>query len=396
MKKNVKSMLGMALVGVVMAATACGGSSAKTADTQAATTAAASEASAADTSAAETSAAGDSAAAGQSLDELCKSEEGPLIIGTYGGRYDDALQEAVIKQFQEKYGVEVILEPGYNAAKLVAEAGSPSVDLAMQDDITLYQGVDDAMEKIDASLLSHADELYDGAIDKSGYGVYLLWGRYGLCYRTDLVDTPPTSWKDLWDDKYIGKVTMSKVDASNGIQMLEMAAKLNGGSSTNVEPGWEAIGELASHCQTVAASTANMTDLLTTGQVVIAPWWDGRTYALAAEGVPVDFVVPDEGAYATITEFIIPKGTQKYYLAHAFIDMCIEAEAQAKLASIIKYGPVNKNTVLDDETAKVVLNGADAVSKLIFADWTVLAPQRPDFTAYYDRNIAPMIGTKVE
>lgn len=333
---------------------------------------------------------------GSSLSALVKQEKGPLVVGTYGGRYDKALQEAVVKQFKAKYNVDVIFDPGYNTSKLVAESGSPSVDLAMQDDITLYQGVNDSLQKIDAKLLSHAGELYDGAVDKSGYGVYLLWGRYGIAYRKDLVSTPPTSWNDLWDDKYKGKVTMDKFGASNSIQLLEMAGKLNGGTDKDLKPAWEKLGALAANCKAVAASAANMTDMLTTGQVAIAPWWDGRTYALAAAGVPVGFVIPKEGAYATITELVIPKGAKNPYLAHAFIDMCIEAKAQAKLSSIIKYGPVNKNTKLDDATAKIVLNGPDAVKKLIFCDWKTLAPQRSSLTSYYDRNIGPLIGTNVD
>ncbi|XOQ51798.1 MAG: hypothetical protein ACFWT7_00225 [Succiniclasticum sp.] len=330
------------------------------------------------------------------LAKLCASEKGPLVVGTYGGKYDDALKEAVVKKFKDKYKVDVIFEPGYNTSKLIAESGHPSVDVGMQDDITLYQGVEDSMQKIDASLLTHAGELYDGAVDKSGYGIYLLWGRYGIVYRTDKVKEKPTSWNDLWDDKYKGRVTMNQFGASNTIQMLEMSGKLNGGNNKDLTKSWEKFGVLASHCKAVAASTANLTDMLTTGQVVIAPWWDGRAYALKAEGVPVDFVVPKEGAYATITELIIPKGAKNPYLAHAFIDMCIESEAQGVLAKIIKYGPVNKNTKLDADTAKIVLNGPDDVKKLIFCDWKTLAPLRTKLTSYYDRNIAPLIGTDIQ
>lgn len=329
------------------------------------------------------------------LAKLCANEKGPLVVGTYGGKYDQALQEAVVKKFKEKYKVDVIFEPGYNTSKMLAESGKPSVDLGMQDDITLYQGVEASMQKVDASLLTHAKELYDGAVDKSGYGIYLLWGRYGLVYRTDMVKAKPTSWNDLWADQYKGKVTMNKFGASMTIQMLEMSGKLSGGDNKDLTKAWKKFGVLASHCKAVAASTASLTDMLTTGQVAIAPWWDGRAYALKAEGVPVDFVVPKEGAYATITEFVIPKGAKNPYLAHAFIDMCIEANAQATLAKIIKYGPVNKNTKLDPETAKIVLNGPEDVKKLIYCDWKTLAPQRVALTSYYDRTITPLIGTDV-
>lgn len=330
------------------------------------------------------------------LDTLASQEKGPLIVGTYGGVYDEALQKIIVQKFKDKYHVDVIFDPGYNTSKMIAESGSPSVDLAMQDDITLHQGINDTMEKIDMSLLSHAKELYPEAIDKSGYGVSLLWGRYGIAYRTDLVKEKPTSWNDLWDDQYKGKVTMNKFGASMTLQMLEMSGKLAGGNNQDLSKAWQKFGVLASHSKAIAATTANLTDMLTTGEVAIAPWWDGRTYALKAAGVPVDFVVPKEGAYATITDFVIPKGSKNPYLAYAFINMCIEADNQAKLAAIIKYGPVNKNAKLDSTTAAIVLNGPDAMKHLIFCDWDTLAPQRVKLTGYYDRNIAPLIGTDAQ
>jgi putative spermidine/putrescine transport system substrate-binding protein len=187
------------------------------------------------------------------LDTLASQEKGPLIIGTYGGVYDEALQKVIVQKFKDKYHVDVIFDPGYNTSKMIAESGSPSVDLAMQDDITLHQGINSTMEKIDMSLLSHAKELYPEAIDKSGYGVSLLWGRYGIAYRTDLVKEKPTSWNDLWDDQYKGKVTMNKFGASMTLQMLEMSGKLAGGNNQDLSKSlaeiWRTGFSQQGHCR---------------------------------------------------------------------------------------------------------------------------------------------------
>ena len=48
-----------------------------------------------------------------------------------------------------------------------------------------------------ANLYPEAKEL---AYDKgNNFSVPYTWGTTGICYRTDLVKTPPTSWNDILD-----------------------------------------------------------------------------------------------------------------------------------------------------------------------------------------------------
>ena len=54
-----------------------------------------------------------------------------------------------------------------------------------------------------------------------------------------MVDAP-TSWADLWDPKFKGKLAMPDLTASGSYQVLVMAAKINGGDENNIDPGFEA------------------------------------------------------------------------------------------------------------------------------------------------------------
>lgn len=320
-----------------------------------------------------------------------------LYVGSYGGTYDEAFQ-IVADRFTEDTGVKVVFDSSWNFSKLVSENHHPSVGVCVADDVRLAEsyvmGDDAVYEVLDASKLPTMSELYDSAIDKYTNSPVVHWGKYGIAYRADLVETAPTSWADLWNEEYAGKVTINPLSGTGGTQFFIQSIMMNGGSYEDPQPGWDALTELAkNNLLCVTSTTATLTQELTDGSVVIAPWWDGRTNALAETGVDVKFVTPEEGAYATISTMSIPVGSETPELAYYFIDLCCDAELQKEMTPIIGYGPTNKNTVLDEETASKVLYGEDEVNTLIFCDWVAVAENLADRNDIFMEKIAPLCGT---
>ena len=48
----------------------------------------------------------------------------------------------------------------------------------------------------------------------------------GIAYRTDMVDRPPKSWKDLWEPAYKGKLIIPDINAVGIWEMLVISARL--------------------------------------------------------------------------------------------------------------------------------------------------------------------------
>lgn len=315
-----------------------------------------------------------------------------LYVGTYGGSWQEYF-EYVAEQFTEKYGVDVVFDSSYDHTKRVAEGANPSVDVCLEDDI--YMAQSDATEwyqTLDMSKIPNSSELYDEAFDPSGVGLVLNWGRFGICYRTDLVETAPTSWADLWNDEYAGKIAIFDIPNTGGAQFFIQANTMNGGTYEDATQGWDAFKKLAPNVKSVVTSSSDLMNLLTTGEVAVAPFWDGRVKSLQNDGVPVEFVTPEEGAYATITGMTIPTNAAAPNLAYEFMNMCFDSENQTKMTELTGYGPVNKNTVLDDETAANVVYGADQVKSLIFADWKSLEKVDEEWIETFQKEITPLIG----
>lgn len=314
-----------------------------------------------------------------------------LVIASYGGALDEAVMEYVVKPFEEETGAEVIMDPSYDFTNLLSEGDNPNVDLMYLDDARVIEGGQlGILEELDKTKISHWDNLFDEAIDKEGHGVAWVFGSYGLVYNTEEIDKP-TSWDDLWNSQYKGKVAINDLVSNGGVQAFVEAAKSKGGDEKNIEPAFEKYEELAPNLLTISASTAQLTDMLTRGEVWIAPWWDGRALSLEDSGAPVGYVLPDEGAYATIVMFSIPKGTKNQDLAYKFIEMSLEPEAQIGFAKEMYYGPTNQETELPSELADRVIYGKEMVESLQFVDWEQVAKDRSEWIDRWNKEIVPLL-----
>lgn len=315
-----------------------------------------------------------------------------IVVASYGGALDDTFKKNVIAPFEQETGGKVVLDPSHKFAKLVAENGNPSIDLAFYDDAFVIQGGNlGLLEKLDPSKISHWNDLYPIAIDKKQFGLAWLFGSYGIVYNKQQVNPAPTSWGDIFKPEYKGKVAVSEISTNGGVQAFVAAAKLKGGDERHMDPAFDIYKQMAPNFLSISANTAQLTDMLTRGDVVIAPWFDGRALNLEDNKVPIGFVKPKEGAYATVVELAIPKGSKNEDMAYKLIDMSLSTEAQTAFAKEIFYGPTNKNTKLPDDLAKRVVYGEDEIKKLQFVDWEYVATARGQWIDRWNKEIVPLL-----
>ena len=52
----------------------------------------------------------------------------------------------------------------------------------------------------------------------------------GIAYNPKIITTPPTSWTDLWNPAYKGRVGIANMDSTLGTGWMVEVAKLNGGN----------------------------------------------------------------------------------------------------------------------------------------------------------------------
>ena len=76
------------------------------------------------------------------------------------------------------------------------------------------------------------------------------------------------------------------------------AAKQNGGSEADLEPGMKVWAKHADQILALVTSTQQAQNLLARGDAWVTIWAKGNVQQWADVGVPVEFVVPKEGVIA--------------------------------------------------------------------------------------------------
>ncbi len=106
---------------------------------------------------------------------------------------------------------------------------------------------------------------------------------------------------------------------------------MHGGSESNVEPGFAALQQLKPNLSAVAANPGALAALYQQRQVDISPGNYNAIQILKAQGVPVEFVAPKEGAIAFRTTMHITKNSANAELAFKLIEAALSPEVQETL-----------------------------------------------------------------
>ena len=297
-----------------------------------------------------------------------------LVITTYGGSWEKFWRATLLPAFTAKTKISPKLDIGlgrtYMSTMRAAGIGKSPYGVVMTNEI--YASVlraEGQFQKLDRGLVPNYADLYPIATAAAdGWGVVGLISPIGIGYRTDLVKTPPKSWKDLWTNpEFKGRLGLYSIQNTAGKMMLMLASKLYGGDIHNIDVGFKKLAELGKVMQT----DFNMSTMMSTGEVVVAPFDFGEIARLRNQGLPVDCITPEEGLLMWDQTFNIPMGAPSA-VAHAYIDFILSPEGQTVLMKEFFVSPVNRKVVVPDALKKDIPISGQAMDKFLAWDWAYM------------------------
>ena len=144
-----------------------------------------------------------------------------------------------------------------------------------------------------------------------------------VAFNTRQVKFRPTSWWDLTLARYKGRVGMPS-------PFISGAAFAHVGTFAAMpEFGWAFYQKLQENNAIVYRSNGDVIQKLASGEISIGQVVDFFVRALRAQGSPVDYIVPKEGAVLVPTPVGIIKTTGNRPAAEAFVSYLYTPEAQA-------------------------------------------------------------------
>jgi len=326
---------------------------------------------------------------GASASGASASGEGrTLTVTAFAGAWSDTFTKAFVVPFEERTGAKVELVPGGSSEWLTklreANGTNPPYDLmAFTPDITAQAVRANLLEPLDGSKIDGFSDLSTVLVEHAGidgttYGLPLTTGSTGLAYRTDKISTPPTDWSDLFDPEYCGHVGLPPLTYNPGLEMLAGLIQENGGSMSDqasVDQAFDQLAQLQGCVSTYPADSGSMQTALQNGDAWIVPWWDGRVFAMAQQGVPVDFVYPASGAVGALTSYYLARGSQNSDLAYEFLNELAKPENQQVFAEGTWYAASNENNTYSSDFADKIRYGNEVYEGFAWVDYDAVVPQ---------------------
>ena len=292
-----------------------------------------------------------------------------LIVSMFGGTFEKAEREIMVEDFEKENDCTVLVETLLSLAalnKVRAEKDNPTLAVPQMDEIFAIQAVQqDIYTTLDLSKLKNFKDI-DGIFtyDHNKF-VGWYWGNLLIAYNSDYVKDPPKSWEDLWDPKYKGKLILPDITQTTGMYVLVALSMLNGGSETNVDPGFEKLASIKPNVLTFWTSHDQVARMLNSGEAWITVWVADRAYTQEMMGSPIRSVVP-EGAPYYVGVVGIPDKIEDKELAYKWIDKLLSPEVQKFLGEKITLSPTNTKVDLDLDPAVVErMIGESTKNKLI-------------------------------
>lgn len=190
---------------------------------------------------------------------------------------------------------------------------------------------------VDKGMAANADLNPDGKL----FGVPWTWGLTSFAVNTGDFATPPTSVSVFWDPKFKGRVSI-RDDALEAVQFAALASGQNINDIKDMAAVKAKLTQLMPQISTFWGAETDWNQNMAAGQFAVATYWSGSAARSISEGLPVAFVVPDEGAIGWLDGLSIPASSKHQDAALAFINWMIDPAFYVKWDA--EGAPATSNT----------------------------------------------------
>jgi putative spermidine/putrescine transport system substrate-binding protein len=321
-----------------------------------------------------------------------------LRVASFAGPFGEGLQKYSGDLFTKRTGIKIEYiygNPADHLAKMIASRGreAPFDLVAMDDDINSLAVEAGVLGQIDPTIVTELKYLYPEAVDKDRRYAALFFFALGIAYNKDKFKqagiAEPTSWKDLWDPKLSGHISIPDIVNIQGRDFIIQTAKLHGGGEDTPDKGIDQIAKIKAHSYYTGSNTVQAQ--LESGDVWVTVWNNMRAGAMAERGLPIGFVMPKEGTIGN-TDTIAMVATTKYPReAQTLMNYMLSPFGQLGMAKALPVGPTNmllKDIIAaDPEWAKKAPVSPEAHRALYLPNWEVFNRNLKKGTDYWNRVI---------
>jgi len=313
-------------------------------------------------------------------------------------------EDAIIKPFEEKYGVKVnakIYPTSDQMFAMLSNAQEGEWDIVTPDTPWVEKLVKaDLIDQLMPEDYPELENFYDRwndfdqvKVDGDLYAIVSRWGYYGIVYNSNYITAEEAASIDImYDPKVEGKVVLFDWYLPN----MGIISRYCGFdepydiSADELAQVGEKLNEMRSNVGIIAATNADTIQALANESAWISFGGEWLQVLLKEEGRPIEVLVPEEGGVSWTESISIVKSSKNKEAAKAFIQYLSTPEVQAKLAwSDAFHSTVPNQKALDyltDEQAELLkMNDQAVMEKMLENIATRKVPENEaDWQAVWD------------
>jgi putative spermidine/putrescine transport system substrate-binding protein len=278
-------------------------------------------------------------------------DQGQVVVASWGGTYQDALRQAIIKPFEKATGIKVIEATGPSMPKMrtMVNTGMPEWDVVDMEPADFHQMAAEGMlQKLDYTAMDRSvfANFEKDAVLPNGVGNFVYATVITFNTKQYTQGNGPKSWADVWDVRRFPGPRI--FDAGNRIPAPEEAVLADGVTADKLYPldlkrAYASFSRIKPSVVKWATASAMQPEALISGEAVIGSASLGRIQAAKEQGAPVDYVWNQ--AVTGFDYWAVLKGSRNVKNAQKFIEFASRPESQAAFVKLQVLGPLNKKAL---------------------------------------------------
>lgn len=321
--------------------------------------------------------------------------EEKFTVASTGGSWGEGVRESFVAGpgFEAQQGVEVSYSHQLESvatSKIIAQCGNPPFSVSGHGEAEAILMADaECLSGYDLSIVTNYKNLYPTAKLPPRGGMDAYWGSFimlvfSLTYNTKHA-SEPASFEDMLRSEYKDRIGIPAY-GWYGMYWLHAFNKSLGGDENNISPGIEAAAKLVKeHGAIIIENVDQGMKAFTREEIVIAPFWNGRTFALQEQGVPVKMAyVP--GTIQIGNGSVILKGSKFSEAAQHYVNNTLKGENQVGMTKRFRYPPSDSTYKLPAEMAHYALPST-AVDQVVSLDWATINAKRAEYLERWNKEV---------
>lgn len=325
------------------------------------------------------------------LPRLQAAELPKLTVNTYGGLYATAVNENFVAHYKAATGgaAEAVTDvPSAALSKIRATMPKPDYDLFVATANDTLRAIDlGLVEEIQPDKLPGLQNLMPEAYSQWGNkAISFSYGTGGFLYDTRKIANPPKTWAEFAERTAKGEFGRSvAVPSATQAGVLEAfvfpIVHAFGGTMAKPDVGFEKIAAMAPYVAKFYGDMSEVVNLMANGEISIATYVDGRSWAFVDKNPWANFIVPEKGGVFQSSQIMKVKGSPDN--AWALMDAFINTEADEGFAKMIKYPMTNQAVTYPEAMAKRVTKPED----ILYPPFAEIARLTPELIERWNKEI---------